>query len=246
MLLALVDEPAPTRVPLYELLVMAMERQGHDAQSIATILAAQDDPAVRQLTDALLDGSRLGQPLPTEQISQLTVEGDGTTIISEPAPLRDVLPLGPAVIVAAASWHEPSLALVRAIPQDLRQHMQVIVLSFDDRTLAPDLSELIAISDGVYGDLRGWDSPLDDALGIESLPSWLLYDEAMVLRGFGRVVDEAIAAPLRWQSLRLLLRLSDPNENVPAVPAIGPAQEAQAQQTQKAQQAESSDEQDIP
>ncbi|MBA3685124.1 MAG: TlpA family protein disulfide reductase [Planctomycetes bacterium] len=176
--LALLKPPRPVaeRVPVYVLRLLAMEQAGLKAEEIQAWLAERaGDPALVQVTaSALTSGQKLvGRPAPPLKGPRV----DGKAGEVDLSALRGK----PVLIAFFATWNPPGEPMVAKIAALIATYqargLQAIGVSLDTKDSAGNLPGFLAkhaIAFPVIGDALGWDSEIDDAFHVESIPAAIL------------------------------------------------------------------------
>lgn len=168
--------PAAERVPVYVLRLLAMEQAGMKAEEIQAWLTERaGDPALVQVTaSALTSGQKLvGRPAPPLK---------GTRVDGKPGEIDLAALRGKPVLVAFfATWNPPGEPMVATIAALITTYqargLQAIGVSLDTKDSAGNLPGFLAkhaIAFPVIGDALGWDSEIDDAFHVESIPAAIL------------------------------------------------------------------------
>jgi thiol-disulfide isomerase/thioredoxin len=172
------DEPADERVPVYHLRLLAMEAAGQNADAVQKWLHDhQADPAAAEVMDtALTSGQKLvGQAAPELKAKRMDgVAGDLDIAAYKGKPI---------LVDFFATWCKPCGVVAPAIAgvaaKYAAQGLVTIGVSLDNKDTVAQLPAYIAangIAYPVMGDAMGWDSELDDAWHVDSIPTLILVD----------------------------------------------------------------------
>ncbi|MBA2481180.1 MAG: TlpA family protein disulfide reductase [Planctomycetes bacterium] len=172
------DDTPEQRIPVYHLRLLAMEAVGHNAEAVQKWLHAhREDPAAAEVLDtALTSGQKLiGQAAPELKAKRLD-GGDGEIDIA-------AFKGKPVLVDFFATWHKPCGAIAPAISAIATKYaamgLVTVGVSLDNKETIGQLPGYIAanaITYPIVGDALGWDSELDDAWHVDSIPTLILID----------------------------------------------------------------------
>ena len=170
----LTDADARARVPLYSLRVLSMEAAGTEPKVIHDWLQERrEDPAVRQIVDAVLTSSDklIGQPAPP--LAAALLEGAGRWDLKEQQGR-------PVLVYFFATWVEACRQVSPAIATFAKDNdLPVVGVSLDTaETLKnlPAFKQATGTDYTLIGDRIGWDSELDDDWHVQTIPALYLVD----------------------------------------------------------------------
>lgn len=181
-------EPAE-RVPLLAWRITAMEALGADAKAVQTWLAGRGaDPAV-----GLLGGGSGGQGLTGRAAPALrAARVDGTPGNIDLETWRAGKPVA---VVFIASWSDACATIPASLPT-LKRPVLLVALDGPETVAGiPAWCHRLGVTAPVVGEGKGWDGELDEAWGVEQIPTVILLDAAGKVEAVG-VPKDLAATPV--------------------------------------------------
>ncbi len=171
------EETVRERVPIYALIVAAMEKAEVDPQEIERWLKnRREDKAAQQVLETLLTNAQklVGRKAPPLSAPRLDGEA-GRVAVADYAD-RD----RPVLIYFFASWCEPC-HIISPVVAKLAATEDIAVLgvsldNLDSEATLPDYLAKNGITFPVIGEKLGWDGEVDDDYHVEAIPHLVLVD----------------------------------------------------------------------